>query len=75
MSSRREQEIADKINNAANKIDNVNDKINNVNDKLENVRVNRVKKNIEQWEAVGRKVPLLKGFANFMVKVNKKQLK
>lgn len=68
MTSKREQEIANKINNVANKI-------NNVNDKFENVRVNRIKKNIEQWEVVGRKVPLLKGFANFMVKVNKKQLK
>lgn len=40
MTSKREQEIVDKINNVANKI-------NNVNDKLENVRVNRIKKNIK----------------------------
>lgn len=67
MSPEKEQEIVDKINN-------VNEKINNVNDKLENARIKKGNKNIEQWEAVGKKIPFLKGLANFMVNVNKKQL-
>lgn len=49
-----------------------NSKVADANEKIQEVKSNRVNKNIEQWEAIGRKVKFLKPLANLMIKINNK---
>lgn len=65
----------EKCNDFNNKVENFNTKVNATNEKMAKVGQNKVNENIEQWESIGNKLPFLKGLCNFMIKINKKQLK